>query len=837
MAVGHAVWASPQILTWDAWIASQWRAAVLRGAAPALQVLSASQERALWDEVLRELAGDGFSLAAHTHGLMRAAGRATQSLLTLSRSAANDEELLLARTLAGVRELCGERGFIALRLATPATLGFLADVPAPLVVGQPDLSELQRVLQQQCWQGTSLLPAGADGQAAVPALRRAADPESELAACAHWCLQRLRAEPASRLLVFSANIDPPLAIQAELLWRELAGARRDDMQLRRRMLAVEGGEPLQHQALIDDVLAALECAEAELDTTRLFTLLRSPYFDFGSQADTWTLQGWFEQRGIARFSRQLLRDALAAMVDDPRVTSAASRFAAWFEQLGTQLDDRTRSTAEWAQRFHDSLAAAGFGAAAGLDSRDQQRLARWSELLDEFAALDAVLPPIAMTEALQRLRRLAAEGRHQPASGDAAITLSDQLADPVIDYDGIWVLGLAETRWPAAPRPDPYVSLIEQRRCRWPESGVSQRRAQALWAQSRWQQRTRELVLSYAERDGDLHHRPSALPAAPLDSWMQTTPAPVAVQPGLATPAEDQQFPPLASQVFVKPLAGGVERLRIQHECAFRAQAQWRLAAMPSFPLADGITPALRGRLLHSLLQELWGELQDQAALLALTPEAESALLQRCWERALASQRDAGVRWLPARLLQRERARTLRIVERLLHLERQRPPFTVQDRERALEWPAEGARLRLRIDRIDCNADGQRILIDYKSGAADGVKLHEGELDPLQLALYVAALASRGEAVSAALLFGLAPADLGYSGVAANAALAGPGVKPIEDWDAAAALWREELLQLLQAHLTGAAPLAVARDACRYCHLPALCRRAPQDEDPESVDE
>ena len=84
-------------------------------------------------------------------------------------------------------------------------------------------------------------------------------------------------------------------------------------------------------------------------------------------------------------------------------------------------------------------------------------------------------------------------------------------------YDGIWVLGLTESRWPAPPRPDSSIALDEQRRAGWPEAGVSQRRAQALWALARWRARTSELVLSYPAREGDLTHRPSRLVGSEAD--------------------------------------------------------------------------------------------------------------------------------------------------------------------------------------------------------------------------------------------------------------------------------------------------------------------------------
>jgi RecB family exonuclease len=437
---------------------------------------------------------------------------------------------------------------------------------------------------------------------------------------------------------------------------------------------------------------------------------------------------------------------------------------------------------------------------------------------------------------VSRLRQLATASRHQVASGDAAITLSGTLADPVCDYDGIWVLGLAESRWPAPPRPDPYVPLREQREHHWPEAGVAERRAQALWALSRWQRRTRELVLSYPQTEGEIHHRPTALPGLPASAWeVGECAGTTSSAPGFSRPAQDQQFPALTLAELVRPLTGGERRLGVQQECPFRAQAQWRLAAHPPDPLSDGITALQRGNLLHALLQGLWGELQDQAHLLELTPQAERALAARHWNLVIDSGAISGARWWPAGLRQRERERTLDVVASILRLERARAPFAVQDRELKLQWPDHGARLNLRIDRIDRTADGSQLLIDYKSGAVGSVKLQDGELEPLQLALYVAALAARGLPVSAAALFSLKPGNEKLAGVSAGST-APAGFKPVADWDALAGQWRQQLLQLLTDHLSGSGQLARSPDACRHCHLPALCRRAAMEDLEEAED-
>jgi ATP-dependent helicase/nuclease subunit B len=825
---GSQVWATPAINTWDAWVARHWREAVQRGATPPLQLLGASQERLLWESVLARLAGeegDEAALTLHAGALMRAAAAATQAALEPGRSASSREELLLVEALAEVRAICAARGLLSLRLAPAESLGFLGAAPPPLIVGERRLTALQEILRKRLWPDASLLlplPGVAPLQAE---LVHAADLEQELSACAAWCRAHVQRDPAARLLVLSACTEPSLAIQGTLLWRALAAGSTVDATQRERWLAVEGGEPLLHQGLIADALLALGLMDTREDigTADLLALLRSPHLDFGSGAECAALTGWIADAGLARFTADGLRDALRRAGDRH---PAAARLEGWLALLWAVPAAATRQgMTGWAVQFTAVLDAAAFASAARLDSREQQRLFRWHELLDEFATLDAVLEPVRATEALRRLRQLASQARHQPATGDAAVTLSDHLADPVATCDGIWVLGLADGRWPAPPRPDPWVALTEQRRSHWAEAGVAQRREQALWAMDTWQRRSGNLVLSYPAREGDLTHRPTSLVAA----GAQWTPARADADPptlGQAVAATDQQLAAFTAQQLAAPLAGGAARLDTQQDCPFRAQARWRLGAEPPATFCDGVPPALRGRLLHALLNFLWQELGSHAALLALDPSAEQALIARSWTAAVNATREAA--WLATKVLARERLRAQAVTAKVLELERQRAPFTVEQREHAVQWRGADARLTLRIDRVD-SIGGEAVLLDYKTGTAGRVALHEGDLQPLQLAVYAAALAQEGRPVSAAALLTLHPSEPGFAGVAANAPLLSRDVREVGDWQPMLEQWQQQLQRLMAAHLSGDAQLTRDPGVCARCHLPALCRRATAD--------
>jgi RecB family exonuclease len=370
------------------------------------------------------------------------------------------------------------------------------------------------------------------------------------------------------------------------------------------------------------------------------------------------------------------------------------------------------------------------------------------------------------------------------------------------------------------------VPLAAQRRCGWDESGAQQRLRQAEWSLAQWQACTPQLVLSYPAQEGDVRHRPSSLLSRSAGQGWEAAPAdgeprePFCTAPFMA----DQRLPALPRAAGGR-LSRGLQRLRLQQACAFRAQAEIRLAASPAPRISDGIHPAVRGELLHGVLEGLWRELGGQQALQSLDEAGRLALFHRHWELQLAAHAARKGLHQPARLMAREQQRAARLILRTLALEAQRPPFRVLAGEQQLRLPTPFGALSLRVDRVDEDDAGRRWLIDYKSGAPETLQLAQGEAQPVQLALYEQALAANGQVVQGVSLLSLSPAQAGFRG--AGAVPSGwPGSwQVVEDWDARRLQWRAALDALLAEHAAGHALVAPLRDACRLCHLAALCRR------------
>jgi hypothetical protein len=72
--------------------------------------------------------------------------------------------------------------------------------------------------------------------------------------------------------------------------------------------------------------------------------------------------------------------------------------------------------------------------------------------------------------------------------------------------------------------------------------------------------------------------------------------------------------------------------------------------------------------------------------------------------------------------------------------------------------------------------------------------------------------------------------------VAQDKSLLPPGIKALADWDIQVQRWIGEIGQLVSAYVRGDARVAPLKDACLYCHLPALCRITELAIDDDSPD-
>ncbi|MGB2817080.1 MAG: PD-(D/E)XK nuclease family protein [Burkholderiaceae bacterium] len=835
-ARGRRSWETPRVLPYGTFVASLYDAAlhdpVLAGVrAP----LTATQEATLWESVVE---ASGLPLASPGAAAQLAAGAWSlahqwQIADRVRHYAMSEDNRIFAGWAAEyARRL--ERFDATDQARLPDAVRALVvgdDLPVPsevVLAGFPELTPQQDAL----FQALAGRGARVEAQREEPAqgdCRRmeAGDAHEELERMADWAAARLRANKDARIGV----VVPDLNARRREIARALDAALAPDALLaspdRQRPYTVSLGAALADAPMVATAMRALRLAAGDVDFAEASALLRSPHVDFGpAPARACFDVEWRRRSGRTTSLSQLLAVTRTSRADEaPAPRAALEALQAWKTRVGT----RPRRLSEWAALLMEALRAIGFPGAATPDSAEYQTLARWQELMAEFAALDRVQGALDLRAAVARLARLASATIFQPEGGDPPIHVVGLLEAEGLEFDHLWIAGLTSEAWPVAARAHPLLPLELQRAKRMPGAlaDVELRRAQAVL--DRLSRSAPEVVASHAVREGDRNLAPSAMIAA----WPEAEPATAAArawQVIAPVPLEtiiDARAAPLSD---TRVVGGGASTLTDQSACPFRAFAAHRLGADEPEQPHDGLAASERGELVHRVLARFWESVpqRTRASVAALSVEQRASLLERAADNATGRIRERRPGALGDGLLAIEKRRLVTMAQDWLRFEiEQRGEFEVKAIEERRALAIGPLSLNGRLDRVDRLADGSTVIIDYKTGAKGGVRSWLGPRpDEPQLPLYLVASETGARAVAFARV---RTGDKEFVALAEDESLL-PKARvdwKLEhaSWAALVQAWRDELTRLANDFAVGVAEVAPKRaDTCRYCGVAVLCR-------------
>jgi probable DNA repair protein len=604
--------------------------------------------------------------------------------------------------------------------------------------------------------------------------------------------------------------------------------------------------PLAERPVIAALLAWLDALAGEPTFARCSGLLRSQ-FDRASHEATARaeLDAWLRRHETA----ELGLERLAAVAPRRGCQQFAAALRAGIVRAGNWA--RRRLPSEWAHEFFALARDLGWPG-PGADTREHQATQRWQVLLGEFGASDDVVGTVDLASAVRHLRELAGNTLFEPQEIDAALLVIDPETCIGMRFDAAWVCGLEATHWPPPASPDPFLPRDWQVRQGVPGANAELSAATASRTLERLRRDAGELILSVPGFEDEAPLLPSPLVlgftrAAKPAGWSQ----PVYAAAAFASRPElerlvDGSMPAIATHDVAQ---GGARLVELQAACPFRASVELRLGGRELEEPAPGIDAMARGNVAHAVLKRFWDEVRNHRNLAAMTRDERLGRVHEIVTRELAPMRadTAGVlahlldleqRWLEARVME------------LLDSDLARPPFTVTGTEMETVLEVGGMQLRLQLDRVDDLADGSVAVIDYKTGsnASPADWMGERPRSP-QLPLYVRAV---GEERVGAVAFGrVRTGATGYKGYVRDQKLFSEltgfiaDKKPFKDygdWGALLQAWRRRLEIIAAEYAAGDARLAPdPAYACRYCHLPGLCRIGevhtgdPPDDDDDDV--
>jgi len=832
---GEGVWRTPRVYDFATWLREQYGRSQLANA-DSPRCLSDVEERELWRSVIEaEERGREFLDPTAAARAARRARRTIQEYAIPLRAVAHqpcEETEAFLRWNQAFDERCR-----ALKcISADALLGRVRETDGALSwIESPAWRPVAR--QWLLRHAKILQPLKI---AAAPAVSRshAPSPAAELAAVADWARKNLQVDAEFRAWVCIPDLNRR---RAEIVDAMDAALARQRFSLRyahgAAPYAVAGGTPLAGFAPVRAALETLTAGIGAVSFPRFSALLRAP-----------ELQASAAEAGAAASLDRKLRERAPSEADIDSWLNIAERVGRSEKMAPAAAVQRLRAVRRalvesrstqrlsfWVTTWIAALEAGPWSQRARWSSIEYQAANRFRELLAELATAESLFGTSSPESALRVLNRAAHDAAFQPQTGVPAVWVSGQLIDPWLNYNGLWVTRCSDEHWPPAPSPIALLPVRLQREYGVIAAGAESQLEQALDLQRRWQARSHECVFSFADSGDGRSSAPSSLLPGLGEAAAGATAQPHWHALFSAAPPLEVLWDELAPPFSAGERTRGVATLRAQSRCAFRGFAETRLAAKGLDQPVPGFNERERGDLVHHALEHVWSVLRDSNSLQLLSPQAQRRLLDDAAMAAIGAicrRRDPGARWRS-----RERVRLTGLLDMWLDVERKRAPFAVED----LEQGAQVARFAdldfdVRIDRVDRLADGARVLIDYKTGAA-GADWRTDRPDNPQLPIYALL---RREALVAVAYGRVNAGDPGFVAEAErrdifrlgarNSALEG-----MPDFAALVGLWSRRIERLAAEFAAGRAEVAPTLKACKTCDLHGLCRVPAALEDAEAM--
>ncbi len=766
-ASGNSGWLTPQILAWEPWLRTLWNGACIGGAETRV-LLTDVQELHLWRQVLTkdETARQTLSLsglAERSQNAHKELNRYNIPLQRLSMDTSKDAQAFYAWSIE-FEKLCRKSGYLpsaqieaAISQALP---GNQFHVPKELfLVGfdrttPSQISLIDALHARGC--SVQAVDLGSPGAASADhAIVYASTLEEEIACAAHWIRRELTANPAQRIGV----IVPGLAEMRDwidAIFRRILAPSSMVLPAPRVLLPYEFslGAAMHLLQPVRTALTLLQWIVEAIPPEEISWLLVHGCFSSGPQDARAILDRRFRERDF-QLGGPISFNTFRKWMSQSNSRQGSASMGRTVDRLFAAMQgnglSRLRSFAEWREVIEELLTTADWHLLAATESADYQLLRRWNVLLNDVSALNAVAGPVGFSTVVETLRRMASHTLFALETRNAPVQVLGTSESAGILFDSVWWLNAHASVWPQRGKAQPFISWNLQREALMPYADPVEDHAFAQRVTKRILASGKTIVCSYALQESDpdaaSSHIPEReillspliremLPIIPAISVEEFLPHDVRAQTSHATSQFEPLFQEPAVPLHADKVRGGVDFLKFQAACPFRAFAELRLGTRPLAVPDSGLSPAAQGTLLHKVLQKFWTEVQSQKKLLETTTEEHRQILRGNIRTAMAAFFENAIEPWQQALLSIEADR---IEDRLIawmEVEKQRPDFTVMQTERSLDHARlAGIELQCRIDRIDAVEQGI-VLLDYKTGAVSRKDCEGDRPDQPQLPAY-----------------------------------------------------------------------------------------------------
>jgi ATP-dependent helicase/nuclease subunit B len=838
MNEGKAAWLTPEILPWNTWIKDSWNNQQLISQSSSM-VLNPSQVRLIWQSIIGSSRYTESLLQVNS--IVDAAIHAYELCQSWNIKIFPEEVFLnhdaqaFQSWAATYKNKLSKNNWVDIVNVPDLLVSsvFVPDYKGLVIYGYDELTlqqqELLRHIETHDCEVVLHQTAGRNKQVSYLGLP---DRTAELRAAACWAKNIMNRERGASIGIVVPDLastqESVSAIFDEILHPELL-LNGPDSILKRYSIAP--GKPLSDYPVIHIALEILSLGQLRHSIQKLEVLLRSSYIK-GAETERHARAGFYAALRQAGEPSWHLKTLLTYIDYHREYLTIANTFESMLRELVEfiKVKNSRQSTRQWSETFNAWLKIFGWPGDRKLNSNEYQTVEAWGEMLIELASLETVVGSCSYIEALDYLKKIIKEKSFQPETSETPIQISALPGVAGLQFDYLRVIGLHDQVWPGPSIVNPFIPLVLQR-----DAGVPGALAESMVSRCQLESEALidgsiEVVFSYPENEDDRVCRPSPLlKKYVIDNIEDSRASHVSYQQLIFDSRDVEMFTDdVAPALAVDDKAtGGTGILADQAACPFRAYARHRLYASALADINIGIDPAVRGQLVHQVMQRLWGRINSSESLHQLSLDNLNDLINTVVESIIRQQAKQQPETFSRGFSRLESHRLQSLIRDWLTIEKKRSGFKIRELENRHSINFQSLNLNMRIDRVDELADGKLVIIDYKTGQLNMGKWQGDRTDEPQLPLY--AITYEGN-ICAVAFAGMKKGKLGFIGLAAEEGLI-DGVKGISNseenngWDGQLQYWQLALGNMAREFATGRAVVDPKDNTtCRYCDLHSLCR-------------
>lgn len=864
-ADGDVVWSSPMVMPFDTWAASCWRSAILADELPPKLLLGTMQDSLYWEQALTRAGNTNELLSKGAAAKLAQQGYTllVQSQLDIAQHRFDFESAVDSRAfyqwVQCYRQIIDKTSYIGhvdaqaqlLQLDMTGSMFKLAEQTLdnrlwlkPIVmVGFQAPTALQMAIVNHLARSSDAEPAVSQLQLHRSCQQLSLAPrenlESELTSAARWSQQLIADNPQARIAIVIQNLAQNRMLVERIFTTVFSpqSVARNEPELH-QAFNISAGIALSQASVIKVAMLISRAISQPLKREEWLELLLSPFIAASGNdlAARCSIINALYDAGEAEYRLAEIVRLLSWRNNSTAMSADASEFIYRLEQLNQRVNSnqagagkrRQKKVSQWLPLIRDCLDDLGWPDTRTLNSDEYQQVGHFNAHCEDFSQFDTIAGELSLEQAASLFRRHCQsqiyhrETVARPA-GEQHVQVLGQLEASGQTFDHLWLCGMSDREWPAAPQAHPLIPVHLQVQYSMPASSVEHEFNYAKNLGRSYLNSAPAIVLSYPQRLDDIETQLSPLMRELIES-MGLSGDINAACPESETRHEDVQCEsdifeyfhdsagcplPVSGDEPASALPGGAGMLKDHNQNPLRAYFKWRLGVRPLGEIMVGVSPLERGNILHSALESIWQALGGQAALQDCSIAQVRSLVQDAVESACQTVLRQRFKPVSPALITLEQERINHLLEHWLLLESQRPEFVINSIEKEISFKLGDQKLVLRIDRIDRLADGRQLLIDYKSGVTSTRGWYDATITEPQLPLYAMAESAAndaGEIDQYAIAFAsLKASQPGFEGMAdeASAAMDINGFKPVAklrncdfaDWSELFAYWQQQLLE------------------------------------------